>query len=99
MPLRNRETSYYSVRKYGRQTDGTAKELELVGYYQGEDRAATRAERLEERLTQADRDAGIFYEQAWARRDEARSWIAAHSTPRGSKKYKGRMPKRRSKGR
>jgi hypothetical protein len=99
MPSRNRETSYYSVRKYRRQTDDTAKELELVGFYQGEDRAATRAERLQERLTQAERDAGIFYEQAWARRDEALGWIAAHSTPRAPKKYQGRMAKGRHKRR
>jgi hypothetical protein len=89
MRPRNRETSYYVVRKYVRENNGIAKELKLIGYCQGEGLASSTAERLERRLTKEEKDSGVFYEQAWAPRDEARAWIAAHRTPAAPKKYYG----------
>lgn len=83
--------SYWVIRKFEVQSDGTCKQLDFLDYALTEENALTKIESLTRKLTPEEKSKGVFYERASAPAHEARAWFASNHEPKSLKKYNGRL--------
>lgn len=78
MSSRNRETSYYKITKARHSRNGAPVELKLIGYVQGQVRADHLVDIHERKLSEEEKQDGIFITYDYAQRDIALAWINAN---------------------